>query len=237
MQKTDQTARADGRHRGAKQMLCRMRAAALSPRAVRIYIAAAALLLAFVLLALTFVMSVSAALCKSVRHHIRTKEELSGIDEPYDVILVLGCRVYSDGRLSHMLEDRVSVASSLYLDGVGEILLMSGDNQSPYYNEVDPMKAHAVSLGVSEEAIYTDPLGLSTYESIERAMDACRGKRILIVTQEYHLYRALYIADRMGLDADGVSADLRPYFNQWKYDLREILARCKDVLLCAADEH
>ena len=91
------------------------------------------------------------------------------------------------------------------------------------------MKAAAEAAGIPQEAILTDPLGLSTYDSIARLSALYEGKRVLIVTQSYHLYRALYVAERLGLEAYGVSADLRSYVGQIKYDVREVAARCKDV--------
>ena len=86
-----------------------------------------------------------------------------------------------------------------------------------------------VSLGVPQEAILTDRYGLSTYDSIARMLALYQGKRVVIVTQEYHLHRALYVAEKLGVDAYGISADLRPYSKQFNRELREILARCKDV--------
>ncbi|MBQ9132144.1 MAG: YdcF family protein [Clostridia bacterium] len=174
-------------------------------------------------------LAISGAVCHKTQARVVTPQELALMEGEFDYILVLGCLVYSDGTLSHMLEDRVKVGVSLYQAGVCDTILMSGDHQSDDYNEVDPMKAAAEAQGVPEQAILTDPLGLSTYDSIRRVLSEFAGKRIVIVTQEYHLYRALYIAEKLGIEAYGVSADLRPYRNQWTRDLRELLARCKDV--------
>ena len=171
----------------------------------------------------------SSAVRRKTQERILTAEQISALGEDFDCILVLGCLVRDDGSLSHMLEDRVTVGVSLYHAGICDTLLMSGDHQSDSYNEVDPMKAAAEAMGVPTEAILTDPLGLSTYDSIKRVLSEFEGKRIVIVTQQYHLYRALYVAEKLGLDAYGVSADLRPYSKQWTRDVREVLARCKDV--------
>ena len=148
----------------------------------------------------------------------------------FDYILILGCGVYADGSLTPMLSDRVQVGVSLYKQGVCDKILMSGDHHTDDYNEVDPMKDTAVSMGVAEEAIVTDSYGLSTYDSIARLASEFGAKRVLIVTQEYHLPRALYLAERFGIDSYGVCADLRTYREQFKYDIREIFARCKDVV-------
>ena len=173
----------------------------------------------------------SSAVCKKTEERILSVEELVRLaeEEKFDCILVLGCRVYSDGTLSHMLEDRVSVGASLYHAGVSDWILMSGDHQGEYYNEVDPMKQAAMESAVPEISILTDPYGISTYDSVYRAISQFKGKRIVIVTQEYHLSRALYVAEKLGAEAYGVSADLRPYTKQFFREVREVLARCKDV--------
>lgn len=173
----------------------------------------------------------SSAVCKKTEDRILSVEELVLLAEEkqFDCILVLGCRVYSDGTLSHMLEDRVSVGVSLYHAGVSDWILMSGDHQGEYYNEVDPMKQAAMDLAVPEASVLADPYGISTYDSVYRAISQFKGKRIVIVTQEYHLSRALYVAEKLGAEAYGVSADLRPYTKQFFREVREVLARCKDI--------
>jgi len=186
-------------------------------------------LLSLSLLLGSMALTISAAVCGKTRDRILDKNALLETGLDFDCILVLGCRVYSDGRLSHMLSDRVETAVELYAAGFCDRLLMSGDHKDDSYNEVDPMKAAAEGHGVPSDAISTDPMGLSTYDSIMRFAAENPGARILIVTQSYHLYRALYLAEKAGLEAYGVSADLRTYRGQIKYDLREIAARCKDV--------
>lgn len=173
--------------------------------------------------------SISAAVCDVTKDRIVTPEQLAESDQSFDYILVLGCRVYSDGRLSPMLEDRLLTAFSLYEDGVCDRILMSGDSRTVYYDEVGTMREAAIAAGIPADAIFTDPAGLSTYDSVAHLLSHFEGKRVVIVTQEYHLYRSLYLAEKLGVDAYGVSADRRPYSNQWKYSLREVLARCKDV--------
>lgn len=187
-----------------------------------------ALLLGICLFFGVSVLSISAAVCNKTASRITTAEDLVGVGESFDVILVLGCAVRPDGTLSHMLEDRVKTGVSLYQAGLADSILMSGD-RSVGYDEVGAMQREAERLGVPAEAIYLDPIGYSTYESIVNLLQNYKGKKVLIVTQKYHLYRALYIAQKLGVDAQGVSADLRSYTKQAKYDLREILARVKDV--------
>lgn len=149
-----------------------------------------------------------------------------------DCILVLGCGVRPDGSPSDMLADRLQRGVELYNSGAAPKLLMSGDHGTKGYNEVGAMKAYAVSADIPTEDIFLDHAGFSTYESVYRAKEIFQAKRVIIVTQGYHLYRALYIAQELGLEAWGVSADLRSYYGQTARDVREILARCKDFGMC-----
>ncbi len=167
--------------------------------------------------------------------------EISRVQElcdeaPFDCILVLGAGLQSDGTPSAMLHDRVTVGVELYHALGGVPLLMSGD-QTGDYNEVAAMKTLALSLEVPEDKIFLDSKGFSTYESILRAKQVYGAKRILIVTQTYHLHRALYLAESLEMEAYGVSADLRPYKHQKRRDVREALARFKDLFNGAKKEH
>ena len=156
----------------------------------------------------------------------------NAIEGEYDCILVLGAGVWSGGRPSHMLADRLDVAIDAYNKGAAPKLLMSGDHGRREYDEVNVMKDYAIAAGVPSDDVFMDHAGFSTYESMYRARDVFMAERVLIVTQKYHLYRALYVARSLGLEAEGISADLRPYRGQLKYDLREVLARCKDFAMC-----
>ena len=131
-----------------------------------------------------------------------------------DCILVLGAGVRKDGSPSHMLTDRLLVGIDLYEAGAAPKLLMSGDHGQAEYDEVNTMKAYAVSAGVPGEDVFMDHAGFSTWESLIRARDVFGVRRVVIVTQEYHLYRALWIAEALGLEAVGVSADLRTYIDR-----------------------
>ena len=147
-----------------------------------------------------------------------------------DCILVLGAGVRDDGSPSNMLEDRLKIGIELYNNGASDKLLMSGDHGSENYNEVGCMKNYALDCGVSEDNIFLDHAGFSTYESIYRAKEIFGTENIIIVTQEYHLYRALYIAEALNINAIGVSADLRTYIGQSVRETREIAARAKDYV-------
>ena len=165
----------------------------------------------------------------TVREQILTEEEAAGLQD-IDCIVVLGCQVRSDGTPSHMLEDRLKRAVSLYDRGAAPKLLMSGDHGTQGYDEVDAMKRYAVEAGIPSEDVFMDHAGFSTYETVYRAKEIFGAEKIIVVTQSYHLYRALHIADALGVEAYGVSADLRSYAGQLKYSAREILARNKDFL-------
>lgn len=149
-----------------------------------------------------------------------------------DCVIVLGAGVLPDGRPSAMLEDRLLAGIALYKDGAAPKLLVSGDHGRKNYDEVNSMKAYAMDREVPSEDVFMDHAGFSTYESLYRAKTVFGARRVIIVTQRYHLYRALYIARSLGLDAVGVSADARPYAGQTYRDARELLARVKDTAYC-----
>jgi len=171
---------------------------------------------------------INAAMCAAVRSRIVTPE--TAYYTGADCILILGAGVRDDGSPSHMLEDRLLTGIDLYENGLCRTLLMSGDHGREEYDEVNCMKDYAANAGVPTEDIFMDHAGFSTYESLYRARDVFGAEKIIIVTQEYHLYRALYVADALGLDAVGVSADLRTYYGQSLRETRELAARVKDWL-------
>lgn len=154
--------------------------------------------------------------------------------EDVDCILVLGCAVWNNETLSPMLRDRVTTGLSLYQSGVSGKLLMSGDHGRENYDEVNHMKQFFVDAGVDPEVVFLDHAGFSTYESMYRARDIFGVKKVVIVTQSYHLYRAVYIARALGLEAYGVASDLQDYalYTNVRNAIRESLARIKDFGVC-----
>ena len=186
---------------------------------------------ALILLGCVGVFSVNALVKHRVKDNILTPEqaaELSGVD----CILVLGCKVHDDGTPSAMLRDRLLQSIHLYQLGASPKLLMSGDHGQHRYDEVNAMKQFALDAGVPSQDIFMDHAGFSTYESVYRAKEIFGVDKILIVTQEYHLYRALYIAQQFDIEAYGVASDLDTYSGQFQRDVREVLARCKDFGMC-----
>ena len=164
------------------------------------------------------------------REYILTEEDCKAFGA--DCILVLGCGLIDAETPSDMLADRVSQGTALYLAGAAPKLLMSGDHSRETYDEVNAMKDYAVAAGVPSSDVFMDHAGFSTYESMYRARDVFEARRVIIVSQKYHLYRAVYDARALGLEAWGVAAEDIAYTGQWLRELREILARDKDVFYC-----
>jgi vancomycin permeability regulator SanA len=162
----------------------------------------------------------------SAKKRIVTQDEAA--EGGYDCILVLGAGVRDSGEPSQMLEDRLITGIELYERGAADKIIMSGDHGRAGYDEVNVMKEYAVTAGVPSEDVFMDHAGFSTYESLYRARDVFLAEKVLIVTQKYHLYRALYFADKLGLEGAGVKADIRLFPQQAAYDRREFLARNKD---------
>lgn len=167
-------------------------------------------------------------------NRILTTEQAAQLTD-VDCILVLGCKVKDDGNPSHMLEDRLRRGVELFDADAAPKLLMSGDHGQDEYNEVGTMKTYALDAGVPSSDVFMDHAGFSTYESLYRAKEIFGVDKVIVVSQEYHLYRALYIARQMGIDAYGVAADYRTYSGQISRDIREVLARCKDMVTTTFD--
>ena len=145
-----------------------------------------------------------------------------------DCALVLGCGIVDENTPSDMLKDRLDVGIELYRQGIVPKLLLSGDNGQEHYNEIHVMLQYAKEAGVPEADIFCDHAGFSTYDSMYRAGSIFECEKVIVVTQKYHEYRALYIGDKLGLDVTGVSSDQRKYFGQTYRDVWEVLDRIKD---------
>ncbi len=145
-----------------------------------------------------------------------------------DAIIVLGASVYPDGTPSGILQDRLDDGIALYFAGAAPKIIMSGDNGTESYNECWAMKQYAISQGVPSEDVFCDHAGFSTYETMYRARHVFGADRVVIATQTYHLYRAVYDAQGVGMEAIGVPSDYGEYANQSWYDIREVFARTKD---------
>ncbi len=176
---------------------------------------------------LVLMLSINGVVHKGGGKYMITAEQAESLAD-VDCILVLGCGVLPGGRPTAMLRDRLARSVELYQAGISERLLMSGDHGTAYYDEVNTMKDYAMDAGVPSSHVFMDHAGFSTYESMYRAKEIFCAERIVIVTQKYHLYRAIYVARALGLDAYGVAAAGDDYGGQLYRDMREILARNKD---------
>ena len=174
---------------------------------------------------------INAAVVLTARPHILTEEEACKLDA--DCILVLGSSVYGN-TLAPTVENRVLTGLALYEGGASDRLLMSGDHGKKDYDEVNSMKQYCVDKGVEPNVIFLDHAGFSTYDSMYRARDIFGVRKVIIVTQGYHLYRAVYIARALGLEAYGVAADGpdHSFLSDLRNQVRESLARVKDFVIC-----
>lgn len=149
-----------------------------------------------------------------------------------DCVMILGCGLKKDGTPTRMLRDRLDRGIELYQEGAAAKLLMSGDHGREEYDEVNTMKDYAIERGVPSEDIFMDHAGFSTYESMYRAKEIFKVTSTVVVTQQYHLSRAVYNGNSLGIDTYGVPALEVRYGGQKKRDLRELLARNKDLVIC-----
>lgn len=163
----------------------------------------------------------------AVEQYIITPEEAAGMEA--DCVIVLGCGLTDEGEPGRNLTRRLETGLALYEDGAGIKLMMSGDHGRVKYDEVNAMKDWALARGAASPEVFMDHAGFSTYESMYRARDVFDVESVVIVSQEYHLYRALYDARSLGLEAYGVAAEGGSGIRN---DFRELLARSKDWLWC-----
>ena len=199
---------------------------------LNILIRIAVILICLIILFALIVLAINGYVMASGKDRVFFSAEELNDTEKVDCIVVLGAGLKSDGTPSHMLEDRIKVGISILRETGVEYILMSGDRSGMYYDEPAAMKKYAENMGVDPSRILIDNSGYSTYESMTRVASEYGFDNVVVITQEYHLYRALYIADKAGVAAVGVSADLRPYSGQIVRDVREILARVKDFFMC-----
>lgn len=190
----------------------------------------AIILLCLIVIGSVAVFSVNAYVKTVGGKNIITPEQAAQLEE-VDCIIVLGCFVETDGTPCDMLRDRLTRGIELYKNGAAPKIIMSGDHGTVEYDEVNAMKQYAIDNAVPSSDVFMDHAGFSTYESVYRAKEVFAADKVIIVTQEYHLSRALYIAEKLGIEAYGVASDYHTYSGQTSRDLREILARNKDFAI------
>ena len=166
-------------------------------------------------------------ICSQSKNILSVEEASQKTDTQY--IMVLGCGI-KDGRPSDMLEDRLLRALEVAKELPEAKLILSGNNAGSEYNEVGVMKSFCLEKGFDEKRILTDDNGFSTGASVTNLKKVFDGKRVIIVTQKYHLYRALHISSQYDMQAYGVASNQRKYKMQIYYSLREVLARNKDFV-------
>lgn len=164
---------------------------------------------------------------KTTKERIISDEAAASLDK-VDAIIILGAGVWEDNTPSPMLIDRLLKGIELYKSGASSKIIMSGDHGRTDYDEVNVMKQFAIDAGVPSKDIFMDHAGFSTYESMYRAREIFGAEKVIIVTQEYHMYRALYIASSMGMEVYGVPTEKITYGGELKRGMREIIARDKD---------
>ena len=162
----------------------------------------------------------------TVIDRIKDTDEIKNID----TLIVLGAKVHDDGRLSLMLKDRLDKTIEVYNKLDIKRVIVSGDSEHKDYDETTKMKEYLINNGIPEEDIIVDIYGLSTYDSIYRLKNVYGINKSIIITQKYHLYRSLYIANSLEIEAYGIPASGEDYFGQTAREIREILARNKDFL-------
>lgn len=168
-----------------------------------------------------------------INHYVCRVGEASLVQTPElsDAVIVLGASVFGN-TVSHILADRLDEAYRVYRDGYAPKIIVSGDHGTKDYNEVKAMRDYLVEKGVPTEDIFMDHAGFSTYDTVYRAKEIFQVAKAIIVTQEDHLIRALYIANRLGLPAEGISAGNYPIGEAAVQKIREPLARIKAFLQC-----
>ena len=177
----------------------------------------------------TIILSINVYMFLTTKSNIQKIDEIKDTD--IDCIIILGAGVRENSP-TPMLEDRVLTGRDIYNKNKTNKIIVSGDHGRKEYDEVNVMKNYLINEDIPDENIFMDHAGFSTYDSIYRAKEIFKAKKIIIVTQDYHQYRALYIAKKLNLEAYGVTANKREYQFQLKRDIREIIARVKDFIKC-----
>ncbi|MBQ7358083.1 MAG: YdcF family protein [Clostridia bacterium] len=185
---------------------------------------------AILLLTLT-VAIINVAMIDTAKDNIYKPENIDKISEKYDYILILGTGLNEDGTPIDRLADRVEVGVKAYKSGLADKIIMSGDRSGDSYDEPTAMKKYAVELGVPEGDIICDFIGYSTHESMYNFKTSYPDASVIVITQEYHLYRSLYLCREQGIEnAVGISSTLDKYPKHLWRETREILARVKDFI-------
>ena len=183
----------------------------------------------FIILLMIFIISISITI-STVNSYKKYIYNIEDIPSENDAIIVLGAGVRGDGTPSDILADRLETSLEVFGAGLGNTFLLSGDHGREEYNEVGSMKKYILQKDIDEKIIFMDHAGFSTYDTMYRAKEIFKVDKAIIVTNEYHLPRALYIARKLGIDAYGIKSDKRQYQLMDSYKKRELLAQLKDFV-------
>lgn len=187
-------------------------------------------LFSFGIFGISCVLAIQIVMINSTKSRIISLEQVKELDD-IDCILVLGAGIDNNNKPSLMLKERLDTSIDIYNLNITNKIIMSGDHIRDNHDEVNVMKKYAIDNNdIPSSNIFMDHAGISTYDSVYRAKNIFGVKKMIIVTQEYHLYRALYIAECLGIEAYGVNATKKIYARQEMRDFREVLARTKDFL-------
>lgn len=186
-------------------------------------------LLVFILISLISVLFINYNVKSKYEDKIISLEKVNKLND-VDAIVVLGAKVNDKKQVSLMLKDRLDRGIDVLNTSVSDVLLLSGDGVNDN-NEIEGMRNYTSYMHVDDNYIKEDSYGVNTSSSMYNLKDKFKYKKVIIVTQKYHMYRALYIANEIGLDAYGVIAREKEYKGQLYRDLREVMARCKDFVL------
>lgn len=189
----------------------------------------------FCLVILTILVGCRWHVIKSAQENVFAVGEIEQIDGCSNV-LILGARVRDDGELTNLYKERAMAAVDLYHQGKACAILISGEKvirDGKIYDETEPVKKYLISQQVDDKIILLDGTGFDTFESLKNAKEKFSWKDVLVVTQEFHLSRAVYIGQELGLDAKGYVAYKFPYpskTEKWKDQAREFPAAVKAIV-------
>jgi len=152
------------------------------------------------------------------------------IPSNYRVAVVFGAKVQADRNPTRILKDRLDAAIRLYNEDQVDIILLSGEKLHESFNEIDVMEKYLLDRGVKIEDTYLDGAGLDTYSTIYRTKNIYQFDKVILITQSYHLKRALFLGKFFGLDCIGYNADIAPLRSENSHSFREVLANIKALL-------
>jgi SanA protein len=189
----------------------------------------------FVIIGLVAIFTLFVALIIQIYTSYYIYNYQGNIPSDYRVAVVFGAKVQEDRNPTRFLKDRLDAAVRLYKEDQVDVILLSGEKLNENFNEIDVMEKYLLDRGVKIEDTYLDGAGLDTYSTIYRTKNIYKFQKVILISQSYHLKRALFLGKFFGLDCIGYNADARPYNTEDKQSFREILANIKALLDLSSD--